>query len=100
MLKKLLIKFLGNDIYQPEQIELKKMQDWLYKCYQDDGFKHYYTMRKKYLVNILLTDLTDRERAKAQGRLDELKGLSTNINSEFTRRKKENDRDQTSSEKK
>lgn len=87
MLKRLLIKLLGNDIYQPEQIEVKKMQDWLFKCYQDEGFKHYYTMRKKYLVNLQLTDLSDKERAKAQGRLEELRALSTNINSEFKRRK-------------
>jgi len=87
MLKKILLKLLGNDIYQPEQIEVKKMQDWLFKCYQDEGFKHYYTMRKKYLVNLQLCKLSDEERAKAQGRMEELKGLSTNINSEFKRRK-------------
>jgi hypothetical protein len=91
MIKKLLIKLLGNDIYQPEQIEVKKMQEWLFKSYQEEGFKHYYTMRKKYLVNLLLLDLSDKDRAKAQGRLEELKGLSTNINSEFKRRK-ENDK--------
>lgn len=87
MIKRLLIKLLGNDIYQPEPIEAKKMQDWLFNSYQDDGFKHYYTMRKKYLVNMLLLDLSEKDRAEARGRLNELKGLSTNINSEFKRRK-------------
>lgn len=85
--KKLLLKIIGNGIYSPEPIDEKKLKDWLWKCHKDDGFKSYYTMRKKYLVNLLLMDLTDIERAKAQGRLDELRGLSTNINSEFKRRK-------------
>ena len=66
------------------------MQDWLYKSFNDDGFKSYYTMRKKYLVNLLLMDLSDKERNRAQGRLEELKGLSTNINAEFKRRKDNN----------
>ena len=87
MLKKILLKLLGNEIYQPEPIEVKKLQDWLFKCHKDEGFKHYYTMRKKYLVNLMLLDLSQKERAKAQGMLAELKGLSTNINSEFKRRK-------------
>jgi len=93
MITKLLIKILGNDIYQPEEIEVKKMQDWLFKSHNDDGFKNYYTMRKKYLVNLLLLDLTDSERARTQGRLEELKGLSVNINAEYKRRK--DDRNKT-----
>lgn len=93
MIKKLLLKFLGNDIYQPEEIEAKKMQDWLYKCHKDEGFKHYYTMRKKYLVNLQLLDISDKDRAEARGRLNELKGLSVNINSEFKRRKEEKKED-------
>ena len=87
MIKKLLLKFIGNDIYQTETMEVKKMQDWLFKSYQEEGFKNYYTMRKKYLVNLLLLDLTEKERAKAQGRLEELRGLATNINAEFKKRK-------------
>jgi len=87
MIKKLLLKLLGNNIYQPEPIEVKIMQDWLFKNYGDSGWKHYYTMRKKYLVNLMLLDLTDKERAKTQGRLEELGGLSTNIASEFKSRK-------------
>lgn len=87
MIKKYLIKLLGNDIYQPEPIEAKKMTDWLYACYKNDGFKHYYTMRKKYLVNLLLTDLSTKDRLKTIGRLEELKGLSTNINTEVKNRK-------------
>lgn len=87
MLKKLLLKILGNDIYQPEAIDAQKMQDWLYKSYKDSGYRNYHTMRKKYLVNLLLLDLSDKDRAKNQGRLEELKGLSVNIAEEYKRRK-------------
>jgi hypothetical protein len=87
MLKKLLLKLIGNDIYQPEPIDTKKMQDWLFDCYKKEGFKNYYTMRKKYLVNLLMLDLSEKERNKAQGRLEELKGLSVNIAEEYKRRK-------------
>lgn len=92
MIKKLLLKLLGNDIYQPEEIEAKKMQDWLFKSYKDDGFKSYYTMRKKYLVNYLLLDITQHEREITRGRLEELKGLSTNITAEFKRRRELEDK--------
>lgn len=87
MIKKLLIKILGNNIYQSELIDVKKMKDWLFMSYKDEGFKNYYTMRKKYLVNYLLLDLSEHDRAVAKGRLEELKGLSTNINTEFKSRK-------------
>ena len=79
---KLLIKFLGNGIYQPGKIELAKMQEWLFRCYKDDGFNHYYTMRKKYLVNLLSLGLEGEEQQQTLGRLNELKALATNINSE------------------
>jgi hypothetical protein len=78
---------LGNDIYQPEPIEVKKMKDWLFKSYQDEGFKNYYTMRKKYLMNLLALGLEGKEQSKTLGRLEELKGLATNINQEFKNRK-------------
>ena len=87
MIKKLLLKLIGNDLYQPEEIEVKKMQDWLFKCHKDEGFKSYYTMRKKYLVNLMLLDLTEKERADARGRLNELRGLVNNINAEYKQRK-------------
>lgn len=88
MIKKLLLKLLANDIYSPEAIDAKKMQDWLWKSHKDEGFKHYYTMRKKYLMSLLSLGIEGKEQAKALGRLEELKGLSANIKAEFTRRKK------------
>lgn len=86
---KLLLKLLGNQIYQPGQIELKKMQDWLFKCFKDEGFTHYYTMRKKYLVNLLALGLEGKDQLITLGRLEELKALATNINTEGKRKKLE-----------
>jgi len=88
-MKKLLLKLLGNSIYTPEPIEAKKMQTWLWKSFEDDGFKSYYTMRKKYLVNYLTLRLKDEDRMETRGRLLELQGLKTNIEAEFKKRKLE-----------
>jgi len=88
-MRKLLLKFLGNSIYNPEPIDVQKMQDWLWKSYKEEGFKHYYTMRKKYLVNLQLAKMSEEERAEGRGRLLELQGLSANINSEAKKKKLE-----------
>lgn len=88
-MKKLLLKLLGNSIYQPELIDTKKMQDWLWKSYKDEGFKNYYTMRKRYLVNLQLQRLSDQDRLETRGRLLELQGLASNINSEAKKKKLE-----------
>jgi len=63
------------------------MQEWLFKSYKDEGFTHYYTMRKKYLVNLLALGLEGKEQQKTLGRLEELKALATNINSEGKKKK-------------
>lgn len=89
MIKKLLLKLLGNNIYTPEKIELEKMQDWLYKSYKDQGFTNYFTMRKKYLINLLALGLEGKEQQRVLGRLEELRGLATNIKTEVNNRKKE-----------
>lgn len=86
-MKKLLLKLLGNSVYQAEQVDYKKMQDWLFKSYKEEGFRHYYTMRKKYLMSLLSMDIEGKERYKAIGRLEELRGLSANINAEVKRHK-------------
>lgn len=79
---KILLRLLGNQIYQPGQIELKKMKEWLFKAFKDEGFTHYYTMRKKYLVNMLSLGIEGKEQQKYLGRLEELKSLAGNVNSE------------------
>ncbi|MHA1167873.1 MAG: hypothetical protein ACTSRU_08640, partial [Candidatus Hodarchaeales archaeon] len=75
-------------IYQIDDIEVKKMQTWLWKSFGDDGFKHYYSMRKKYLVSLLSLGVEGKEQAEALGRLKELKALASNIADEYKKRKK------------
>jgi hypothetical protein len=85
---KWILKLLHNRLYQQEPIDVQKMKDWLYRSYKEEGFKQYYTMRKFNLVNLLLLDLTDKERYKAQGKLEELKMLANNIDTVVAERKK------------
>lgn len=87
---KLILKLLQNRLYQQEPIDVQKMRDWLWKSFKEEGFKGYYTMRKKYLVNLQLLDLSEKERHKAQGKLEELSALRSNMETEAkTRLKKE-----------
>jgi hypothetical protein len=85
---KLILKLLKDRIYELEPIDSQKLQDWLFKSFEDEGFKHYYTMRKKYLMSLLGLGLEGKEQWEAIGRLKELQGLAANINAEFNKRKK------------
>jgi hypothetical protein len=87
-MKKLLLKLLGKYLYQPGRIERKKIQDWLYISYQNDGFKNYYTMRKKSLFNLMMSDLSKKDRDETRGRYKELQMMCTNMNTEAKLRKK------------
>lgn len=87
LLRKFLIKHLG--VYTPEPIEEKKLRDWLFKSFKDSGFKQYYTMRKRMIVNLLVLENDPLKRAELQGRLNELSGLSASIKTEVERQKKE-----------
>ena len=69
-------------------MDAKKMKSWLWKSFEDEGFKHYYSMRKKYLINLLALGIEGKEQAEALGRLKELKALASNITEEFKIRKK------------
>lgn len=80
------LKFISEFLYKPEGIDEQKMKDWLYGSYKSDGFKNYYTMRKRQIVNILILEDNDVKRAEARGRLNELRALSTNIVEEAKRR--------------
>lgn len=84
---KLLLRLLGDKIYQQEPIDEQKMKDWLFNSYKDNGFKNYYTMRKRSLVNLLILEDDKTKRAETRGRLNELQGLSANMTEEFKRRK-------------
>ena len=92
LIKKWLIKFIHDDLYSMEEIEKAKLQKWLLMSYKDYGFKHYYTMRKKYIINLLALGLEGKEMHEAVGRLKELEALKENIKAEFKRVEAENER--------
>lgn len=83
-IQKLVLKYL----YVPEALDEVKLKDWLFKSFRDQGFKQYYTMRKRILVNLLILENDPMKRSELQGRLNELGGLSANITQEAKRRKK------------
>jgi len=89
---KILLKILGNNVYQIDKIDEAKMRDWLFKSFAEEGFKHYFTMRKKYLMGLLGLGAEGKEQQRLLGRLDELKGLQANITAEYKRRKLENEK--------
>lgn len=84
---KTFLKFIVRFLYKPEGVDEQKMKDWLYNSYKSDGFKNYYTMRKRQLVNILILEDNDVKRAEAKGRLNELRALSANMAEEAKQRK-------------
>jgi len=85
-MKKWLLSLVIPFLYKPEGIDEQKLKDWLFASYANDGFKHYYTMRKRQLVNLMLIEDDPVKRAEARGRLNELKALSANISDEKKRR--------------
>jgi exonuclease V gamma subunit len=91
-MKKLLLKFLinliGENPFSISTVDTKVMQDWLYMGFKDEGYKQYYTLRKKYIQNELTIGMEDKEYWKRIGRMEELRALNENILSESKRREK------------
>jgi len=70
-------------------VDKNKVQKWLFMSVKDDGWKNYYTLRKKSLFSLLsLGTGYNKEYWEIVGRLKELNSLSANINVELSRRKK------------
>ncbi len=70
-------------------VDQEALRKWLYISYRDYGWKQYYTLRKKVLLNLLGLGIeNNQEYWQAVGRLKELKVLGSNINIEIKRRKK------------
>lgn len=86
---KFILKLLQNKIYTQEPYEIKKMQDWLWKSFKEEGFKNYYTMRKKYLWTAIVLEDDNMKRAKLKGRYEELLMMKNNMMTEADRRKKD-----------
>lgn len=83
---KVLYKLTEEEFHAIDREVLRK---WLFVSYKDHGWAHYYTMRKRTLLNKLGLGISDQQEYwETVGRLQELKGLSANINQEVQRRKK------------
>jgi len=87
---KILIKLTRINVSEKLGIVDKdKLNKWLYVSYKDEGWKQYYTLRKKSLLQLLGLGIEDKkEYWQVVGRLKELQSLSSNINHELNRRKK------------
>ena len=86
ILKKL-IAIISKELYTQENFDIKPMQDWLFSSFRSNGFKNYKTMRKRYLVDMLILENDMGERKELQGRIKEIDALSQNILKEVERRK-------------
>lgn len=91
ILRKILIKLIGEDIYAFESFDKDKMQDWLYDSFKEKGYKQYFTLRKKAILNAMSVPLEEKERDMFVGRIAELRELHKNIEMEGLRRKKKED---------
>ncbi|MCX6822226.1 MAG: hypothetical protein NTW30_05630 [Candidatus Aenigmarchaeota archaeon] len=88
LLLKILIKLIGENPFVISSVDTKVMQDWLYSSFQKEGYKQYYTLRKKFIQNELTIGMKEAEYWKRIGRIEELRALNANINQEAERRKK------------
>lgn len=85
---KILLKLIGEDVFSIKGANTKLMQDWLYESFAKDGYKQYYTLRKKGIQNDLTIGMKQEDYWKNLGRIEELQALNTNIKKEVDRRKK------------
>lgn len=69
-------------------VDKGRLQKFLFMAAKDDGWKNYYTLRKKSLLSLLSLGVGyNNEYWETVGRMKELKALSININAELKRRK-------------
>ena len=85
---KILLKIVGENPFEISKIETEKMQEWLFDSFQNEGFKQYFTLRKKVIQNELTVGMEEKEYWQKLGRIDELRALSDNIKREVDRREK------------
>ena len=85
----LLMKLVGLNIREDlGLVDRGKLQKFLFMAAKDDGWKSYYTLRKKSLLSLLsLGTGYNNEYWEIVGRMKELNAMSANINAELQRRK-------------
>jgi hypothetical protein len=90
LIVKILVRLVNLNLSESYGVvDKQKLDKWLYVSYKDEGWKQYYTLRKKSLLQLLSLGVENNsEYWKTVGRMQELNALSTNINAEIKRRKK------------
>lgn len=85
----LLMRLVGLNIREDlGLVDRGKLQKFLFMAAKDNGWKSYYTLRKKSLLSLLsLGTGYNNEYWEIVGRMKELNAMSANINSELQRRK-------------
>lgn len=89
LLLKLLQRLLFDDVVPVDGVDMAKMTQWLFKAYEDKGFRSYYTLRKKTIKDVISLGVSRKDYWRSIGRLEELKALSENVKTEYARKKKE-----------
>lgn len=90
LIVKLLVKLVNLNVKETlSSVDQSILSKWLYISYKDNGWKQYYTLRKKTLLQMLSLGIdNDKEYWQIVGRMKELQALSVNINQEVKRREK------------
>lgn len=85
----MLMRLVGLNIREDlGLVDRGKLQKFLFMAAKDDGWKSYYTLRKKSLLSLLsLGTGYNNEYWEIVGRMKELNAMSANINAELQRRK-------------
>ena len=80
------MKLIGTNPFLTNSVDVKILQDWLFASFENDGYKQYYTLRKKFIQNELIIGMKQEDYWKRLGRIEELKALNDNITNEANRR--------------
>lgn len=85
----LLMRLVGLNIREDlGLVDRGKLQKFLFMAAKDDGWRSYYTLRKKSLLSLLsLGTGYNNEYWEIVGRMKELNAMSANISAELQRRK-------------
>ena len=81
-MRNFLLKLLFRDSFHLEGVDEKKLKAWLYNSYENNGYAQYYTMRKKFVGNLMGNGLSWEDYLICLGRLQELRALNENIKKE------------------
>jgi hypothetical protein len=87
-MRNFIIKLLFRDAFHLEGVDEKKLKAWLFDSYENKGYSQYYTMRKKFIGNLMGNGLSWVDYLICLGRLQELRSLNENIKKEVNIRKK------------